>query len=77
VTFEIGNFRPIRLNELGPKITRKWPVLVDGKEVAEIVETERGYRLRENGQWIAPERPFRAQVEEDAWEKYGEKDVDY
>ena len=62
--FEIGENRA---PEFGvPVWAGEWPVLIDGKELAEIIETERGYRLRRRGAWAAPKRGCRSQVEDDA-----------
>jgi hypothetical protein len=66
-TFEIGDDRA---KPGGPVWESIWPVLVDGTERAEIVETERGYRLRENGSWADPERSFRSQAVDDARNRY-------
>lgn len=52
----------------------EWPVTVDGEEMAVIVETERGYRLRSPGGWVAPERPFLESVQDDAQELYGPRE---
>lgn len=66
--FEIGDERPRRVG--APAWESVWPVLVDGVERAEIVERERGYRLRQGGVWVAPERPFRSQAGDDARNLY-------
>lgn len=68
VTFEIGENRAATFGV--PVWAGEWPVLVDGTEVAEIVETERGYRLRKAGVWIAPERWFRSSAEDDARDQF-------
>lgn len=53
-----------------PTWAGEWPVMVDGRERAQIIETERGYRLREGGRWAAPERGCRSQAEDDARNTY-------
>lgn len=68
---EIGENRAPRFGV--PVWAGEWPVLVDGVEVAEIIETERGYRLREGGRWIGPERPFRPEVDDEFLQtRYGQ-----
>lgn len=61
---EIGEDRSPRFGT--PVWESVWPVIVDGREVAEIIETEHGYRLRVRGVWVKQERPFRSQAEDDA-----------
>lgn len=65
---EIGENRVKRFGV--PTWAGEWPVTVDGREVAVIVETERGYRLREGGRWADPERGCRSQAEGDARNRF-------
>lgn len=48
----------------------EWPVTVNEKEMAVIVETEFGYRLRSPGGWVAPDRVCLSLVEDDARKLY-------
>lgn len=68
ITFEIGENRAPRFGM--PDRHSEWPVIVNGREVAEIIETEHGYRLREGDGWLNDERPFRSQAEDDARNRY-------
>lgn len=63
-TFEIGENRAPRYGV--PVWAGEWPVLIDGAERAEIVETERGYQLRKGGVWIARQHSCRSNAEDDA-----------
>lgn len=63
-TFEIGDAKPREDGQ--PDWHAVWPVLVDGVEIAEIMERENGYRLRKAGVWMAQERPFRSAAADDA-----------
>lgn len=67
--FEIGENRAPRFGT--PTWAGEWPVLVDGRERATIIETERGYRLREGDGWLNAERPSRSAAEDDARNRYG------
>jgi hypothetical protein len=61
---EIGENRAPRFGV--PTWAGEWPVTIDGSEVALILETERGYRLRQGGRWLYPERSCRSTAEDDA-----------
>lgn len=65
---EIGENRAPKFGV--PTWAGEWAVTVDGTERAVIVETERGYRLREGGRWAAPQRACRSQSEDDARNLY-------
>lgn len=68
VRMEIGENRAPKFGV--PTWAGEWPVLIDGSERAVIVETERGYRLREGDGWTNPERGCRSQAEDDARNRY-------
>lgn len=70
---EIGENRAPRFGV--PVWAGEWAVTVDGREVAEITETETGYRLRSNGAWVRPERGCLSQAQEDAREIYGTREA--
>lgn len=53
-----------------PTWAGEWSVMIDGREVAKIVETRDGYRLREGDGWTHPERGCRSQAEDDARNTY-------
>lgn len=65
---EIGENRAPKFGV--PAWAGEWPVIVDGAERAVIVETERGYRLREGDGWLNPQRGCRSQAEDDARNRY-------
>lgn len=66
--FEVGENRAPKYGV--PVWAGEWPVIVDGQEKAVIIETERGYRLREGGAWAERERSCRSSVEDDARNRY-------
>lgn len=68
VRMEIGENRAPKFGV--PTWAGEWAVTIDGTERAVIVETERGYRLREGGRFTDPQRACRSQAEDDARNRY-------
>lgn len=70
MSFKIGELKPCPPG--ADWFEEVWPVLVDGVEVAEIVGTEDGYRLRRNGAWAGAETERRDLLIDQARAKFGE-----